>query len=143
MTGSIATPEERDAAFATVLRFFHLVDHGRAGETAALFTVDAVLTFGAGSPQPGSIVGPAISVAMEARGRQTGVTTRHVISNMTAQAKPDGSIVVRSLLTLYRSDDETRDPAPRSIADVEDILVLTGDAWCIKARLIQPIFGLA
>lgn len=131
----------RFAVTDVVHRFFQLVDDGRAAETAGLFTSDATLTFGPGAPKPGTIGGADIPIAMAARQAQTSVTTRHVLSNLAVSARPDGTLTVRSLLTLYRSDGEGRDSYPASVADVEDVLVQVDDGWRIRARTVTPVFN--
>jgi ketosteroid isomerase-like protein len=134
---------DRFAATDLVNRFFFLVDKGRAAETAALFTADGSLTFGPGSPKPGTVEGANIAAAMAARQAMTQVTTRHVLSNQTAAVQADGSVAVYSLLTLFRSDDAGRDSYPASVADIDDILVREGEGWRIKARTVSPVFNRA
>ncbi len=134
---------DRFAVTDVVLRFFQLVDDGRAAETSGLFTPDATLTFGPGAPKPGTIQGADIPAAMTARQAQTHVTTRHVLSNLAVASHPEGGVKVRSLLTLFRSEDEGRDSYPASVADIEDLLVRTADGWRIRARTITPIFNRA
>lgn len=133
--------EDRFAVTDVVLRFFRLVDQGRAGETAALFTADATLTFGPGAPKPGTIAGADIPAAMAARQAQVHVTTRHVLSNVVLSPAEDGSVHVYSLLTLFRSEDEKRDSDPASVADIDDVLVRDGNGWRIKQRTITPVFN--
>ena len=70
----------------------------------------------------------------------THVTTRHLLSNIAMERNADGSVAVTSLLTLFRSDDETRSPAPRTVADVEETVVHDRGEWRIARRLITPIF---
>lgn len=134
--------DEHDAAAGVVLAFFRLVDQGRASETVELFEDDASITFAEGSPQPGTIRGGAIGVAMRAREGQRQVTTRHVITNIHITRNEDGSLQCRSLLTLYRSEDGTLSPTPRTIADVDDRLVQVGTTHRIASRVITPVFGL-
>ena len=143
MTDSTLTIEDRLAAGDVVRRFFWLVDHGRAAETAALFARDGSLTFGPGSPKPGTIAGADIAPAMAARQAQLNVTTRHVLTEAHVAGKADGSIAVSSLLTLFRSEDEGRDSYPVSVADIEDVLVREDDAWRIRTRTISPVFNRA
>jgi hypothetical protein len=135
--------EDRLAAGDVVRRFFWLVDHGRAAETAALFARDGSLTFGPGSPKPGTSTGAEIAPAMAARQAQANVTTRHVLTEAHIAGNADGSIAVSSLLTLFRSEDEGRDSYPLSVADIEDVLVREGGGWRIKTRTISPVFNRA
>ncbi len=134
---------DRFAATDVVYRFFRLVDDGRAAETAALFTPDATLTFGPGAPKPGTTQGKDIPAAMAARQAMTHVTTRHVLSNLSVEGGADGVLTIRSLLTLFRSDDDSRDSYPASVADIEDVLVRVGNGWKIAARIITPVFNRA
>lgn len=133
--------EDQLAIRDLVYRFYRLVDEGRADETAALFTATARLTFGPGSPKPGTIEGDQIPPAMAARATQTHVTTRHVLSNIQLEARADGSVAGYSLLTLYRSENETRDSYPASIADIHELFVRDDGEWRIQARDILPIFN--
>ena len=121
-------------------RFYWLVDHDQAEQTAELFTKTARLTFGPGAPKPGTIEGADIAAAMAARGRQTEVTTRHVLSNISLTARPDGSVAASSLLTLFRSESASRDSSPASIADIEEIFVRIAGEWFIQDRTVLPIF---
>lgn len=141
MTALPLSIEDRLAITDLVNRFFWLVDHGRAGETAELFTHDAKLTFGPGSPKPGITEGGAIRTMMIARAGHVHVTTRHVLSNMAFTANADGSVSVHTLMSLYRSDDETRSSVPASIADLDEIYVRCDDGWRIRERTVMPIFN--
>jgi hypothetical protein len=143
MSTDALSTTDRQSIVDCLHRYFWLVDRGRAAETAALFTQTARLTFGPGSPKPGSITGPDIARAMQARGAQTHITTRHVLSNIVVSPQSRGTVNVSSLLTLFRSDDDSRDTYPASIADVEDVFVLEGDSWLIQERTILPIFNRA
>lgn len=125
---------------ALVNRSFWLIDQGRAAETARLFVADGSLTFGPGAPRPGTISGPAIAAAMEARQAEKGVTSRHVLSNMMVSEEGDGRARVVSLLTLFRTPDADLAPVVRSVADIVDICVRDGDGWKIADRSILPVF---
>ena len=133
--------EDRFAVMDVMYRFYWLVDMGRAAETAALFASDARLTFGPGSPKPGTIEGAAIPPAMAARQTQTEVTTRHVLSNIQLELLADGAIAATSLLTLYRSSTPVLDTYPASVADIVERFVRKGGDWKIAARDILPIFN--
>jgi SnoaL-like domain len=133
--------DDRLAIMELIHEFFWLVDHGRAGETAGLFTSTARLTFGPGAPRPGTIEGAAIAAAMAARGKQAEVTTRHVLSNIRLTPRPDGSVKACSLLTLFRSDSAARDSYPASVADIEEIFVRDAGGWFIQERTILPVFS--
>jgi hypothetical protein len=132
--------DDRLAIIEVIHKFFWLVDHGRAGETAGLFTKTARLTFGPGAPKPGTIQGPDIPAAMTARAKQVEVTTRHVLSNIRLTPNADGSVSACSLLTLFRSDSAARDSYPASIADIEEVFVRGDGDWYIQERTILPIF---
>jgi hypothetical protein len=122
-------------------RFYRLVDQGRAGETAVMFTETARLTVGPGAPKPGTTEGPAIAALMAARGRQVDVTTRHVLSNIVLSRRPDGMVAGYSLLTLFRSETDSRDSQPASVADVDEVFVRDIGGWRIQERTISPIFS--
>jgi SnoaL-like domain len=133
--------DDQLAIMQLIHEFFWLVDHGRAGETAGLFTPTARLTFGPGAPQPGTIEGADIAAAMAARGQQVEVTTRHVLSNIRLTPKADGSVSAYSLLTLFRSDSTARDSYPASVADIEEMFVRDKGGWLIQQRTVLPIFS--
>lgn len=133
--------DDRQAITDVILRFYWLVDHGRAAETAALFTATGKITFGPGSPKPGVVEGAAIPPAMKARAEQTHVTTRHVLSNVALTARPDGTVESYSLLTLFRSDTQTLDSLPASVADINETFVRDKGVWRIQERTITPIFN--
>jgi uncharacterized protein (TIGR02246 family) len=132
--------EDRLAIGDVVHRFCWLVDHGRAAEIGALFTPDARLTFGPGTPNPGTIEGPAIAAMMTARQMQTHITTRHVISNLAFTPEGDGRVAVHSILTFYRSDDESRDTRVAIVADIDEVYVKVDSTWLIAARTVTPVF---
>lgn len=135
------TIEDRLAITDGVNRFFRLVDTGHAAQTAALFTRDATLTFGPGSPNPGTISGEAIAAAMKAREAQTSAFTRHAVTNVAVTGSDGPDAQVSYLLTLYRSDDETRSSVPAFVADVEETWAREDGEWRIAARTILPAFA--
>jgi hypothetical protein len=133
------TPESRVAITDAVHSFYSMVDHGRASQTAELFTEDAKLTFGPGSPQPGTVIGAAIRDAMIAREAVATAFTRHVVSNLMFNAG-DPDVSVSYILTLYRSDDETRSSTPSFLADVDEVWRSTSSVWQMSERKIRPTF---
>lgn len=136
-------PSDHADLVALVIRSFWLIDHGRAAEVAAFFTPDGSLTFGPGAPRPGTITGPAIAQAMQARQDDAAATSRHVLSNFLVEPQDDGSVVVHSLMTLFRTATDDFSPTVRSVADMVDTFALHGGDWRIVERLILPVFGLA
>jgi hypothetical protein len=137
------TIDVRQAIADGIHLFFNLVDHGKAGQTADLFTDDARLTFGPGSPKPGMIEGPAIREAMAAREQQTGAFTRHVVTNIIFAQASNSAVSVTYILTLFRSDDETRNSLPAFVADVAETWVPCGPDWKLAERTISPTFSRA
>ena len=132
--------EQRAVIADAIHRFYDLVDKGQASRTSQLFTEDARLTFGPGSPKAGTIQGAAIRDAMIAREAQTTAFTRHAVSNVIF-ARAERDVAVRYLLTLYRSDDETRSSVPAFVADVEERWTEAAGRWLIAERLILPAFA--
>ncbi len=122
--------------------FGRLVDLGRATECEALFHADARLIFGPGSPKPGTLAGlEAIRAFLTARQSQAHVTTRHVATNFRATPSANGELSLESLLTVFRSDDETREPLVSIVADVAETFRLDpGGDWKILERLTTPVF---
>lgn len=139
MSGGLAL-EDRQAIEDLIHRFYWLVDEGRASEGATLFTADASITFGPGAPRPGTTSGADLGPMLVARQAMTHVLTRHVLSNLQMEPCADGSVIVRLLMTLYRTEDGTRAPTPNTIADVTEVVVRDGGAWRFARREIRPIF---
>jgi hypothetical protein len=133
--------DDRQAIVDLIHRYFWLVDHGLADQTAECFTATAKLTFGPGAPNPGTIEGAAIGAAMVHRSKQSNITTRHVVSNVALAAIDDSRVQAHSLLTLFRSVDASRDTYPASVADIDDVVVRDADTWRIQDRTISPIFN--
>jgi len=133
-------PEDRFSVVDIIHKFYLLVDSGRASETAALFTTDAALIFGPGSPKPGTISGEAIAAAMRDRQRLADVTTRHVISNVALTPGSEARIGAHYLMTLYRADGGPRTTLPAFVADVDEVFQKTPEGWKIAERTITPVF---
>jgi hypothetical protein len=133
--------ENRLAISDAIHTFFHLVDSGRAAQTVKFFASDAQLTFGPGSPQPGTIEGESIAAAMIAREALKSAFTRHVVSNILFDADATADLpTVSYLLTLFRSDDDTRSSIPAFVADVAETWRFTEGQWQIAERTILPAF---
>jgi ketosteroid isomerase-like protein len=142
-TSSKVSSDVRQEIADRIHLFFRLVDTGKAASTAALFTDDAKLTFGPGSPNPGTIEGGAIHDAMAARERQTSAFTRHVVTNIIYGADGDDAVSVDYALILFRSDDETRASLPAFVADVAESWRLRAGEWKLAQRTISPTFSRA
>ena len=136
------SPGDALAITSLSAEFGHLVDHGRATECEALFTADSRLVFGPGTPKPGTLAGlEAIRAFLTARQAQTHVTTRHVASNFRAVRLEGGDLELRSLITVFRSDDESRQPSIGTVADIFEIFRRDPDgSWKILERVTIPIF---
>lgn len=134
--------QDRARIEALLYRSFWLIDHGRAAESAALFAPDGSLTFGPGAPAPGTIRGADIAAAMTRRQAQSGVTSRHLLSNVQIEEMGEDRALMRSLLTLFRTESDDLRPDVKSVADVEDEMVRQGTEWKIARRTIMPVFTL-
>ena len=132
--------ETRQQVVDSIHRFYALVDGGRAAITADLFTSDATMTFGPGSPQPGTIEGPAIRASMEAR-QKLPAFTRHSVSNIALEGEAGGAVAARYLLILFRSDDDSRSSHPAVVADVEESWVAGDGVWKMSKRVVTPTFS--
>jgi hypothetical protein len=121
-------------------RFYWLVDHGRAAETAEMFSEDARLTYGAGAPTPGDLQGEAVRLAMRQRQDIAGLVTRHIVSNLMLTRRGADRVDSALLLTVFRSEEPSRDPLPHTVADVEESFVRDAGRWRIERRTISPIF---
>jgi 3-phenylpropionate/cinnamic acid dioxygenase small subunit len=135
------SPEDRFTIIDFIHRYYNLVDTGLAGETAAMFAADAKLTFGAGSPKPGTIHGAEISLAMQSRQQLTDVTTRHSISNIAMSVLGSDKIAANYLMILFRSHGGPRTSLPEFVADVSDIFVREESGWKILERIATPVFS--
>lgn len=131
--------DARLAITDSIHAFFHLVDSGRASQTVRLFTSNAKLTFGPGSPQPGTIEGSAIAQTMMAREELKTAFTRHCISNIFLTAAGE-DVAAHYLMVIYRSDDDSRSSAPAFVADVDEVWVLENGEWKIGLRTLTPTF---
>ena len=139
----VVSPADALAISALSAEFGYLVDQKRATECEGLFAVDADLIFGPGSPKPGTLAGvEAIRGFLVARQALMHVTTRHVATNFRFEAQTDGSVKVTSLLTVFRSDDETREASVALVCDVAEVFTReAGGSWRIQERLTTPIFA--
>ena len=122
--------------------FGHRVDRGRATECAELFAPDARMIFAAGSPKPGTLEGlAAIQSFLAARQAMTHVTTRHIATNFRLEWDGGAEARLGSLLTVFRSDDATRQPIVSVVCDIEEIFVRDeAGTWRIQERLTRPVF---
>jgi len=128
---------------ATSAEFGFLVDCGRAVECEALFLPNARLIFGPGSPKPGIIEGlAAIREFLVNRQAQTQITSRHVATNFRASANGSDTLQCHSLLTLYRSTDESRQPLVASVSDVDEVFRRDRQGrWKFAERKTTPVFA--
>jgi len=122
-------------------QFFDLVDNGRASAAGNLFHSDATLTFGPGSPQPGTISGEDIKQAMQARENLKSAFTRHFIGNIIFDRISPAGADVRYQMILFRSDDESRPAMPAFVADVAEKWVMDESGTKIMTRTILPTFA--
>lgn len=125
----------------SIHHFFDLVDNGRASATADLFHSGATLTFGPGSPQPGTISGADIMSAMQARESLKSAFTRHFIGNIIFDRLSAAAAEVRYQMILFRSDDDKRLAMPAFVADVAEKWVRDEGRVKIMSRTILPTFA--
>ena len=122
--------------------FGHLVDQGRAIECVDLFAPDAQLIFAAGSPKPGTLNGlEAIRAFLTSRQAMTHVTTRHLATNFRMDWDGGAEARLGSLLTVFRSENATRQPIISVVCDIEEIFARDqAGRWQIRERLTRPVF---
>jgi SnoaL-like domain len=137
------TVEDASAMEAIIIEFGYLVDAGRAAECPKLFAPDAQLVFAEGSPRPGTFEGnDAIKGYFEARQAATNVITRHIITNIRLESKPNGQIEASYFITLYRSEDGSRKAAVAMVADMVDVFGPDpAGGWIIERRTIAPFLS--
>lgn len=131
----------RIAVADAIHAYYHFIDSGHASKVAGLFAPAGTLTFGPGSPKPGTIDGDGIASAMRAREAMTMAFTRHAVTNITLAGVDGDTVTARHMLILFRSDDESRSTLPVFVADVEDRWVRSGEHWKIAERTILPTFA--
>ncbi len=133
-----------DALFISTrsAEFGYLVDRGRATECAKLFTPEAKLIFNPGSPKLARFEGfDAIKSFLAGRQAQTHVTTRHAATNFRFTEAEAGRVRCHSLLTIYRSEDEGREPSISAVCDIDEVYGRAADGeWMIEERLTTPVF---
>jgi 3-phenylpropionate/cinnamic acid dioxygenase small subunit len=78
---------------------------------------------------------------MAAREQQISAFTRHVVTNIIFGPASDGAVSVTYILTLFRSDDETRSAIPAFVADVAETWANEGQNWKLAERTISPAFS--
>jgi ketosteroid isomerase-like protein len=137
------SPETALAISACIIEFAYLVDHGHATACETLFTEDAQLTFGPGTPKPGTLAGiAAIRAFLGAREAQAHVTTRHTMGNIRLHQRESGEVEAQSVLTLFRSETAVKPPTVTFIADIDELYTKQPSGeWRIKERLITPVFA--
>ncbi len=134
--------DDLQSVVAVSTEFGYLVDMGRSADCEALFLPDARLIFGPGSPRPGTLDGiVAIREFLVNRQAQTHITTRHIATNFRAAWQDPQTLTFHSLLTFYRSADQTREPLVSSISDVEELFRRDAQGvWKIAQRTVTPVF---
>ena len=136
---SAIDPEIRLAIEALVHEHAWLIDHGRAGAVADLFTETARL-LGLGSDMLGRA---AIEAWARKRQAMTERRSRHVQTNIRLRAIDDGRIGGTVCLTLYRHDG----PGPGSdvpilVGEYDDIYRCGADGrWRFEERRLTVLFG--
>jgi len=137
------TAEDASAMEAIIIEFGYLVDAGRAAECPKLFAQDAQLVFAEGSPKPGTFEGSdAIRGYFDARQAATHVITRHIITNIRLESKPNGQVEASYFITLYRSEDGSRKAAVAMVANMVDVFSPDpAGGWIIKHRTVAPFLS--
>ena len=71
------------------------------------------------------------------------VITRHLATNFRLEWTGGPEARLESLLTVFRSDDATREPVVSVVADVQEVFFTRheGDTWHgFRKRLTKPVF---
>jgi hypothetical protein len=132
--------EDRFSLADLIHKFYQLVDSGRASETVSMFSADATLEFGPGSPKPGIIRGAEITLAMRERERLAGVKTRHAISNIRLSRLNESQASAHYLATLFRAEIGSDTTLPAFVLDVDETWIRAVEDWQILGRVVTPIF---
>lgn len=138
---SILDSETRDRLAAIVCESFRLIDVGRATSAASIFARGATLTFGPGAPSPGILDRSGIETFLAKRENIRGVTSRHALSNFLFEQSDDGSVLVRSLMTLFKGEGNLPPASVTFVADLADLFVVQDGNWLIAKRTISPVFA--
>ena len=121
--------------------FGYFVDRGRATECATLFTPDARLIFNPNSAEPVTLEGiEAIRGFLTNREGMRHVTTRHIATNFRITV--EGEVRGHSLLTVFRSEDEGREPRISAVCDITEVFQKQPDgSWKIAERVTEVVFA--
>lgn len=115
----------------------HHIDGGRARAWAATFTPDGEFR----SPTyPRPVTGTAELTAFAERffadARAAGVTVRHVLTNVFAERADERTALVHAYLQIVSTPDGG-EPRLDRMTVVTDDLVLDGDGWLIRRRVVH------
>ncbi|MFF4771427.1 nuclear transport factor 2 family protein [Microtetraspora fusca] len=115
----------------------HLIDNGRAREWAATFSADGEFH----SPTyPDPVVGTARLTTFAERffeeARSSGVTTRHVITNLFVHSADDRSAIVHAYLQIV-STPVGGEPRLVRMTTITDDLVRQDGRWLIRRRVVR------
>ena len=129
---------DRLAIEALVVEHSFLIDHGRAGSVADLYTEDARV-LGIGALKEGRA---AIGAWAAEREAMTDRRSRHVLGNLRLQAVSSDTVRGTVVLTLYRHDGAGDGSAsPFLIGEYEDVLRRSADRWLFAERRLSVLFG--
>lgn len=122
------------ACAATTVRFFHHLDRGEYEALAGLLTEDGVWL-----RQGQELAGPTV-VLDKMRERPSGLTTRHLLSNIVVNLVGESQARVAYELTVYACA-EGKPARLATIMTGEDTLERTGAGWRIRLKKAQPLFS--
>jgi len=118
--------------------FAERIDGGHAASVTELFTPDGVLVSG-GERVSGAT---ALRERFTRRERETGLVTRHLITNASFAIQEPERASGRMLMTVFRRHDGDTGMALPRVADVEDVYMRGVDGrWRIAQRRIEKVFG--
>jgi 3-phenylpropionate/cinnamic acid dioxygenase small subunit len=131
-----ARPEIENTLFRCAWAF----DMDRMDLIGECFAEDAVVDFPAATMAGTKEGRPAIVEQMDALRdvfRRLGLMQWHVLTNVFIVEELDGRAEVKTFFTSIRTDSEGA-PMVNSVGYYDDVLVLDGGAWRIKARRVVP-----
>lgn len=125
----------------TIADHVWLIDNNMADRAIDLFAEVTRLEFAKGAPVPAVYEGrESVEAFLKERAAKRDVVGRHVVTNVRMILQEDGSVLVTSLVTLYRGDFAGRSTTAAVIADVMEIYVLEPDqVWRIRERVVMPV----
>lgn len=128
----------REELTSVLVALWYEIDHHQGAIASQYFTADAKLCFEDATFR-GTAAIDAVYRQRAARGPRV---SRHVVANLHLVEVEKARVRAVSTLLLFAEDGEAPRPktSPALVADVWDVLELSGDRWLISSRWINNKF---